>query len=217
MLEEYKNVGSLIFHRILLLTVGLIAVIFFRGWGMSGFIVLVVIYSRVLANKRGVEYFPDRLKSSAGTLYGIGLVVLFVLLILGMVAANFFENELRPLSATLNALSVIDSVPSCSETPTLHDRRFYNCYTFYWGISIMSLLFPLLVTLTLGDVVNFARLRVRIGKWILLVSIISLIVLVVPLSIPTKISGTGFYDFMFRISHFSMFFLLPLISNRIAY
>ena len=212
------NARSLILHRVLLISVGLAAALFFNGWGMAGFFVFVVLYCRLLANHRGFYYFPDGLDIEAGNPYSIALLISLGLTALGVVTVYFSENKLTPIFDYLHSLSMIEFKPSCSTSSNFSNfDGLHNCDTFYRSISMMSFLFPIMVGIVLGDLVELAQVRIRLGKWALLPIFLFVLLFAAVIVVPLTITGTGYYSFSVRVIWLIFLLATPLFINRFSF
>jgi len=213
-----KEPGHLILHRILLLIIGLMAVIYFRSWGFVVYTVFTVIYCRILANVNGVDIISFGVRESPpGNLYASFLIGSFCLSFIGALLAYFSTDEFTVIASSWDNVSMVSQRPNCIQSDRLYRGGFFNCNTLNWWLSCLSLLLPLIIAFTLTDVVKMAQLRIRIGKWMLLVIILVLALLTLPFIFSITLTGSH-YGYMLRVTllHLSLL-LLPLLPNRFSF
>lgn len=213
-----KEPGHLILHRILLLIIGLTAVVYFRSWGLVAYIVFTVIYCRILANANGVDIISFGVRDSPpGNIYASFLIGSFCLSLIGALISYSFADEFAVIASTWNDMSILGQRPNCIQSDKFYRGHFFNCNTLNWWFSGLSLLFPLVITFTLTDVVKVAQLRIRIGKWMLLVIILVLAILMLPFIFSITLSGSH-YGYMLRVSllHISLM-SCPFLSVRFSF
>jgi len=213
-----KEPGYLILHRIVLLIIGLIAVFYFRSLGLGAYIILVVIYCRILANINGVELISFGMRDSPpGNLYASFLIGSFCLSLIFALLAYFFADEFTVMASSWDKVSILGQRPNCIQSDKLYRGGFFNCNTLSWWIGGLSLLLPFVFAFALTDLVKFSQLRIRIGKWIFLLAIIALALFVFPFIFSITLTGSH-YGYMLRITllHLSLL-LLPLLPNRFSF
>ena len=217
-MESVNHPGNLIFQRILVLLLGLVAVVLFRSWGLIGYIVFVIFFCRFLADRNGVEYvyLPVKSRSSVGNLYGGLLIVLFCLSLFGAIFSYLYQDASTSIASSWNNVDILAFEPSCSRSTKFYKDGFFNCETLYWWISIASLLMPVLFALALVDMVKFSQLRARLGKWAFVISVFGGILLVLPFAFSLTLKGTSHYGYMSIISLFYLSLYLPLLFNRFS-
>ena len=216
--EITKEPGDLIPHRILLLIIGLIAVIYFRSWGLVAYIVFTVIYCRILANVNGVDIILFGARDSPpGNIYASFLIRSFSLSLIGALISYSFADQFAVIASSWDDMNILGLRPNCIQNDKFYRGHFFNCNTLSWWFSGLSLLFPLVVAFTLTDVVKMAQLRIRIGKWMLLVIILVLAILTLPFIFSITLTGSH-YGYMLRVSllHISLL-LCPFLSTRFSF
>ena len=215
-MESVNHPGKLILHRILLLLIGLIAVVLFRSWGLIGYIVFVVFFCRILADRNGVEYvyLPVEFRSSVGNLYGGLLIVLFCLSLFGAIFSYLYIDTFTSIASSWNNVDILAFEPSCSRSTKFYKDGFFNCETLYWWISIASLLLPVLFAVALVDMVKFSQLRAKLGKWVFVISVFEGILLILPFVFSLTLTGTRYFGYMLIIVLFYLSLYVPLLFNR---
>lgn len=214
-----KEPGHLALHRILLLAIGLIAVFYFRSWGLIAYISFTVLYCRNLANLNGVEFILFGVRDSPpGNLYASFLTGSFFLSLIGVLLAYSFADEFAAIATSWDDMSLMNQRPNCIQSDKLYRDGFFNCNTLHWWISGISLLLPFVFAFSLTDIVKFAQLRIKVGKWYFVVLITSGILLILPFAFEITFPGSSYRIYMLIITMLYLSLLLvPILPNRFSF